>query len=57
MKYIIFFLNPGDEIEMKNIFLDSLKAIGLKSTPTKILKLLTNFHLDLTFFFSMVGSP
>ena len=36
------FLNPTDEIEIKNIILslNPLKAIGLNSIPTKILKLL-----------------
>ena len=36
------FLNPTDEIEIKNriLSLNPLKAIGLNSIPTKILKLL-----------------
>ena len=39
-----FFLNPTDEIEVKNIILslNPSKAIGPNSIPTKILKLLIN---------------
>ena len=39
-----FFLNPTDEIEVKNIILtlNASKAVGPKSIPTKIVKLLIN---------------
>ena len=39
-----FFLNPTDEIKVKNIILSLIpsKAIGPNGIPTKILKLLIN---------------
>ena len=38
-----FFLNPTDEIEIKNILsLNPSKAIGPNKIPTKILRLLIN---------------
>ena len=53
----IFFLNPTDEIEVKNIifFLNLSKSIGPNSIPTKTLKLSINdvsFHLTELFNFS-----
>ena len=51
-----FFLNPTDEIEVKNIILslNPSKAIGPNSIPTKILKLLINdVSSQLTEFFNL----
>ena len=48
-----FFLNPTNEIEVKNILsLNSSKALGLNSILTKILKLLVNVLSQLTELFN-----
>ena len=54
-----FFLNPTDEIEVKNIILslNPLKAIGPNSIPAKILKLLINdVSFQLAVFFNLFFS-
>ena len=50
-----FFLNPTNEIEVKNIILslNHSKAICPNSIPTKILKLLINVSSQLTQLFNL----
>ena len=50
-----FFLNPTDEIEIKNIilFLNPPKSISPNSIPTKILRLLINVSSQLTELFNL----
>ena len=49
------FLNPTDEIEVKNImlFLNPSKAIGPNNIPNKILKSLINVSSQLTELFNL----